>query len=97
MAYCGPARLAHSDFLAWSQDDQDKALMWQAHEARRCSSCGHHSEEGIRHVHVDVCPGCVAVQRTSAGEDSKVRGARLRMISGSPGGCARCKTDASLS
>lgn len=47
MDYCAPIGLAHSTFLGWSTDDQDKAVAWallQKEEAvasaARCQQCG---------------------------------------------------------
>lgn len=94
MGYCGPRGIALSVFLSWPIDDQDAALTWASHEAARCGSCGHHPDEPARHLHVDVCPGCVVLQRTQAGEDVKARGARLRAASGTPAQCPRCTADA---
>lgn len=36
-----PLGIPHSEFLSWSEDDQDKALAWQAEQADQCPSCGH--------------------------------------------------------
>lgn len=47
MDYCGPIGLAHSQFLTWDIDDQDKAMAWslvkldeEAAHAARCKQCG---------------------------------------------------------
>lgn len=49
MDYCGPRGIPHSHFLGglneWTPDDYQKALAWQLHEQRRCSSCGTHPDE----------------------------------------------------
>lgn len=41
---CDRFQIPHSQFLAWSEDDQDKALEFAAHQRRhraaRCPSCG---------------------------------------------------------
>lgn len=76
MAYCGPKGIPLSTFLAWSVDDQAAALAWQAHESRRCPSCGSHPEDfsrdgDERHFHVTKCIGCdkrAAVAETLKGE-----------------------------
>lgn len=44
MAYCGPKGIPLSVFLSWSEDDQDAALQWQAHESQRCPQCGTHPD-----------------------------------------------------
>lgn len=69
MDYCGPKGIPHSGFLAWSEDDQQKALWWQAREAQRCTGCGTHPDDwnedvgGSRDAYVPeerTCPGCRA-------------------------------------
>ena len=64
-------------FLGWSQDDQDAALTWQAHESRRCGSCGTHPGEW---THRDSwvaepvrCKGCEQVQRVSKQVEKRSR------------------------
>ena len=65
-----PAGIAHSTFLSWHVDDQDKALAWQAEIAACCPSCGTRADEwdpaagGSRTAYVaDVtrCSGCEVV------------------------------------
>jgi hypothetical protein len=90
MAYCGPRGIPLSTFLGWDQADQDAALAWQQYEASRCPKCGTHPEEGRRHFHVDVCPTCVDLEKVSASEDAKVRGAHVSPAHGSRGECPRC-------
>ncbi|NCT90256.1 hypothetical protein GXB85_04715 [Cellulomonas sp. APG4] len=94
MAYCGPRGIPLSVFLGWAQADQDAALAWVGYEARRCSSCGYHPDEGPRHAHIDVCPGCVSREAAAQDEDAKVRGAHVHMASGTTGECDRCVTTA---
>jgi hypothetical protein len=96
MAYCGPRGIPRSTFLSWPTEDQDAALGWQAYEARRCSSCGYHPAEGSRHTHIDICPGCVVLQRTQKSEQVRERGAVIRMAGGDPGGCDRCRREHGL-
>jgi len=93
MAYCGPRGIPLSAFLGWDPADQAAALQWQAYENRRCQSCGYHPEEGDRHAHVDVCPGCVARAHVDESDDAKVRGAHVRMAAGTPGTCPRCVSE----
>lgn len=90
MAYCGPRGIPLTVFLTWETSDQDAALSWQSYEARRCSRCGHHPDEPARHPHVDVCPGCVAVERAHKSEDAQVPGAHVRMAYGQTNACTRC-------
>jgi len=97
MAYCGPRGIARSDFLRWDLDDQDAAMAWQSYENARCGSCGHHPDEPTRHLHVDVCPGCVDVQRTrESGALEETRGSHLRWAGGGAGGCQRCIDEAAF-
>lgn len=43
--YCAPRGIAHSTFLSWSEDDQDKALAWLVDQRERCSSCNTYRDE----------------------------------------------------
>ncbi len=73
--YCGPRGLPHSEFLTWSEDDQDKALAWLRAEQAKCSECGTVPEEwvagdGVRpaipppyEVDTMVCYGCEERER----------------------------------
>lgn len=88
MAYCGPRGIPLSQFLSWSTADQDAALGWAAHEARRCSSCGRHPDDGVVHVHEDICPGCAALERHRDAEHEP--GARTHLQVGDVGTCTRC-------
>jgi hypothetical protein len=40
MAYCGPAGIPHTEFIAWSDYDRSAALAWRIRESSRCGSCG---------------------------------------------------------
>lgn len=87
MAYCGPRGIPLSVFLSWDQADQDAALTWAAHEARRCPACHTHPDEwnedtgGRRdayHAELVICPGCRALDAIRDREaDSKHQGAHL--------------------
>lgn len=35
-----PLGIPHSDFLCWSEDDQDKAIAWNIEDRTRCKRCG---------------------------------------------------------
>lgn len=96
MAYCGPRGIPLSTFLCWDQGDQDAALAWAGHEAHRCPSCGFHPDEhpDRPHAHIDVCPGCVAVERTTQTDEAKsTRGAHVHLARDGAS-CARCARDA---
>lgn len=93
MNYCGPRGIPLTTFLSWAKTDQDAALAWSEHEARRCRSCGTHPDDydpdagGRRHAWhpaVDVCEGCAALARgqESLGEHiERQHGARLILTS----------------
>ncbi|MHB1063528.1 MAG: hypothetical protein ACYC1Z_03380 [Georgenia sp.] len=93
MGYCGPRGLALSTFLSWPQEDQDAALAWQGHESRRCSSCGFHPDDGGVHSHIDVCPGCVALEHARK-DASKINGSHVRIAHGTAATCDRCRREA---
>lgn len=67
-----PRGIALTDFLRWSQRDQDAALEWSAYEGRRCRGCGSHPDDWADnprayHAHVsEQCPGCLARHRLEA-------------------------------
>lgn len=80
MRYCGPRGIPLSRFLEWDELDQDAALMWQAHESRRCTGCGTHPDEwdetrgGRRDAYVAetvVCPGCRALDTATDRQGGK--------------------------
>ena len=89
MRYCGPRGIPLSQFLAWAQPDQDTALAWQAREALRCGSCGHHPDDGPVHAHVEVCPSCAARAAASA-EVRDTPGAHVHLAAGTPADCPQC-------
>jgi hypothetical protein len=94
MAYCGPKGIPLSQFLGWSNEDQDAALVWAAHESRRCAGCGTHPDDwdeaagGSRHAYKGEpyqCEGCVVAERTAESPDMQqpqVRGMRVRLVRG---------------
>lgn len=102
MAYCGPRGIALDDFLAWSQHSQDAALVWSAHESRRCPGCGTHPEDwdpakggsrDARHWHPEVCVGCQRKQAADADlrkDKDPTRGLGLASAPGGPSSCPTC-------
>lgn len=104
MAYCGPRGIPLSAFLEWPEWDQDAALGWQAHESRRCGSCGTHPDDwnpkrdGDReayHAEDVQCPGCRETQAYSAHPEvtlraESVRGMHIRLAPGSRKSCPHC-------
>lgn len=81
MAYCGPRGIPLSEFLRWPRTDQDAALEWAAHEARRCGGCNTHPDDWADNPHAhhahfsEQCPGCLARHRLA--EHVKKRGGEL--------------------
>lgn len=45
MAVCANYGIPHSKFVAWSQDDRDKALWWEIHSREACPECGTRADE----------------------------------------------------
>jgi hypothetical protein len=100
MDYCGPRGIPLSTFLDWDQQDQDAALMWQAHEARRFPDGTHPddwdpAEGGDRrafHTHIDVHPGAALLEAAMNTDDFKQagRGAHVHLVRGEAPGCDRC-------
>lgn len=72
LSYCVPHAIPHSVFLSWDEDDQDKALAFEALQRATCSGCGTRIEEwdpkrgGDRSAYVGQhhqCPGCEALEQ----------------------------------
>ena len=66
---CRDYKIAHSAFLAWPDDDRDKAIWAHVQARQTCPQCGTRPDEwdpeqgGHRrayHAHVEVCRGCQA-------------------------------------
>ena len=60
MAVCRAYRLPLSEFLSWSQADQDAALAYEAWQGKRCQSCGLHPDDDSGDLVVlnVFCRGC---------------------------------------
>jgi hypothetical protein len=104
MAYCGPRGIPLSTFLSWSEADQEAALAWQAHESRRCGSCGTHPDDwspqagGDReayHAEVHQCPGCLKVERLKQAPHvvTGPPGMHIRLADGIHRDCPRCNPE----
>lgn len=85
MRYCAPKALPHSTFLAWSDDDQDKALAWQRFEDETCPGCGTRPDEWEHDRTAFVgdqtrCLGCevLAQERENVPDDAK--GVHVRLV-----------------
>jgi hypothetical protein len=96
MAYCGPRGIPLSDFLSWSDDDQDAALGWQSDDNARCRSCGTHPDEwrvgGRRafHAHARRCPGCEQLEQVRAAAPLDGEGVHHHLARGTAKGCPVC-------
>lgn len=71
MAVCAEYKISHTAFLAWSQEDRDKAIWWHLRERERCPSCGTRPAEwdpeagGDRRAYapkVVTCRGCQQIE-----------------------------------
>jgi hypothetical protein len=108
MGYCGPRGIPLSVFLGrvvrpgvdaeWLPSDREDALAWQAHENRRCGSCGTHRDEWAEdktayHAHLDECPGCKQRQRLAQSDKAReaTEGVSAVLAHGSAAECPRCK------
>jgi hypothetical protein len=99
MAYCGPRGIPLSVFLTWSAEDQEAALAWATHEARRHSVCGTHPEDFAEpanpdvHFHPAVCVGCQrleAAREALAADKDATRGLSIVAAVGAPRSCPTC-------
>lgn len=82
---CYDFGIFHSDYLARSADDRDKAI-WTYVRKRKMCRCGTREEEwdpaqgGRLNAYfptVRICPGCVALQRTQEEQAKDIRGAQV--------------------
>ncbi len=72
MAVAAQYQKFHSEFLAYSKDDRDKAIAWFLRQREACPSCGTRAEEwdedrgGHRDAYIAVherCRGCEIKER----------------------------------
>lgn len=103
MDYCGPRGIPLEEFLTWSQDSQQAALMWQAHEASRHGDCGTFRTDWVtgqpdpQHWHEEICPGCARLEQAQAAlaaNETPTGGLRLVAVSGPADECRLCKANA---
>ena len=85
LAYCVPLGLAHTKFLSWSEDDQDKALAYVRDRAEVCGGCGTKAKEWAADKFAFVaqsttCLGCevIEMERDNVHEDAK--GVRIFLV-----------------
>jgi hypothetical protein len=88
---CHLYRISHSQFLAWSQDDRDKAIWSYAQERATCPGCGTREDEWLGpdgkpvdayQAHKRLCRGCRALDH--AHDDKEPAGTQwsLRRVDG---------------
>lgn len=63
-----PLGIPHSQFLHWSDDDQDKALAWMRERGATCGNCGTRKDEWEQNRFAYVsetyrCPGCELIEQ----------------------------------
>ena len=81
--------------------DRDDALAWQAHENRRCGSCGTHPDDWAEdklayHAHLSECQGCKQRQRLAQSETAQKapEGVSAVLAAGGAADCPRCMPEA---
>ena len=80
LAYCVPLGLPHSEFLSWSDEDQDKALAFLRVRAETCA-CGTRREEWDNDRFAFVaesytCPGCEVLEMEHDNIDKDRKGVK---------------------
>ncbi|MCW2767778.1 MAG: hypothetical protein JWO11_3737 [Nocardioides sp.] len=90
LAVCHHYLIPHSQFLAWDQDDRDKAIWQHIRKRQECQACGTRPEEwdetrgGDRNAYIgdlERCRGCEvkeAAQSSLVGDEG--RGVRIVLI-----------------
>lgn len=88
-----PHGIPHSRFLAWPEDDQDKALAYRREHALACSGCGTRRDEW-EHLERDedgdpllpylsvrhTCPGCLALEEERAQVAQDAKGVKVGLV-----------------
>jgi len=90
---CRAYQLSHSQFLAWSQDDRDKAIWELIRSAETCPGCGTRAAEwrpelgGHPAAHLpklELCHGCEQLENMRATlahrDPAEVRGVHVRLV-----------------
>lgn len=83
--YCVPLGIPHSRFLAWDEDDQDKALAYQAEMRTVCPSCGTREADWERDPDAYVgdlrfCEGCARQERELENKPDDAKGLHPRLV-----------------
>lgn len=79
-----PLGIPHSEFLAWSEEDQDKALMFQREMATVCKGCGTREADWAENPDAFVgdireCPGCARLEDERENAEG-LKGAHLGLV-----------------
>ena len=95
LSYCVPLGLPHSQFLAWPEDDRDKALAYNREMASVCKGCGTRQSEWAADADAYIgdfftCDGCARMEgeRDNVGEGAK--GVHIRLL---PAEIARARVE----
>lgn len=72
MEYCSEHGIPYSQFLSWSDDDQEAALSYMLFERGRCSQCGTFPEDWLKdgkpvdptpyETSSEACLGCATLE-----------------------------------
>lgn len=93
MDYCVPLGIPHSQFLSWTEEDQDKAIAWQQTQRSFCRECGTPIHEWVDDEGLPVspppyvvetlyCHGCATVkaERTQITAEAEDRADSVKMF-----------------
>lgn len=87
---CAAYQIRHSQFLAWSDSDRDKAISYHTWERSKCKDCRTRPEEwdpdkgGRRRAYRAVildCEGCIVIEQASEAPQMKQgRGKKVALV-----------------
>ena len=90
LAVCAEYRIFHSEFLAKSVSDRDKAIWWHIRKAKTCPQCRTRPEEwdetqgGHRQAYYAMalqCEGCLKIHRAQETlEKNPIAGAHVALL-----------------
>lgn len=80
-----PLGIPHSQFLAWSEADQAKALAWQRWQREKCPGCGTRKAEwqADRFAYVGTiehCDGCEVAEQEAQNIPERERQSRANRV-----------------
>lgn len=80
-----PLGLPHSEFLSWSEDDQDKALAYRRWKAEECPGCGTRKSkwDADRFAYVaqtERCLGCELISMEHENVPKGEKGIRIFLV-----------------